>query len=300
MRRALPLLVIAALMLASCSVLIDMGGLAGDATPDAATDAATNDAATTADASSSSDASVAADASVGDAAIADASADAEADVVVVDAGTDSSTTCATPARVQEAHAVNPGDAGTAWSVTLPGALVQADYVIVGTNYDPGSCGSVLAVTDSAGNTFTRLVPAEANGSALALETWGAANVAAIAQEQVTVTYAAACTQQNVKAVEFAGVAALSPIDTFLSTTGGPGVTPFMSLTTTGPAILFAHTADSSETMGPGAGWAQIYVDDWATLAEQQIVPEAGTYVASEAPAADDAWVIQAVALRACH
>jgi hypothetical protein len=207
-----------------------------------------------------------------------------------------------PARIQEMHDINSsGDAGATFSIMLPAAVYQGDYLIVGTNYDPGDCGSVLAVNDTSGNTYTKLIPAAANGGALALETWGAANVARAIQNQVTVTYAGACQSQNVKVVEYTGIATTSAVDNVVSAIGGPGdASPFPTFSTSGPALLFAHTADSTECLSPGMAWNQIVIDGWSTLAEQQIVLEAGTFVADEMPRDDDAWVIQAVALRACH
>jgi hypothetical protein len=53
-------------------------------------------------------------------------------------------------------------------------------------------------------------------------------------------------------------------------------------------------------MSAGQGWTTIFVDEWGTLAEELLAPEAGTYGLSYVPGPGEHWVIQGVALRACH
>jgi hypothetical protein len=281
----------------ACSLLVDENGLVGSALD--AGDAQTVDSA---DSSVVADASTAADTGARDAS-SDApttdATDAADDAGFVDAA-DAQVPCYAPARVRFAHVVNAADGGTTVAVMMAGASLQGDYIVVGVNYDPSSCIQIASVTDSAGNVYKSLIPAAANGGALALETWGAGNVAASVQNVVTVTFVGPCAQQNVKIAEYQGVDRSSPVAATTSMIGAPADPGDAAVATSGPAILFAHTADSSQTQGPGPGWTQIIIDEWATLAEETAAPEGGTIGVSEMPANDDAWVIQAVALRTCH
>ena len=215
-----------------------------------------------------------------------------------DAGPDATCTKA-PSRVQFANIV-ADDGGTSDSVdvTFAGPTFAGDFIVVGVNYD-FDCTSVSRVSDSAGNAYTPIVGVDSNPGALVLETWGAENVAASTADTIKVTFASICGGRNMKAVEYTGIVPSRAVEGFATQHGDGGDLPTAQIVTTVPTIVFAHTADNTEELGPASGWTQIFIDEWATLAEEQLFSTPSTVVVTARPASDDDWVIQGVALKTC-
>jgi hypothetical protein len=234
----------------------------------------------------------------GDETVAD---DASNDVTTIDASDAATVECGAARRVQALHFNNnAGDASTN-SVSLLLALAQSagDFIIATVNYDDSKCGTP-AVTDSRGNTYVKLVPADGLTGAGDLETWGAQNVAAadLGQNTVTVTFSNACTARAMKVVHYTGIATSAAVES-TSTEHGTGTTaPSNTLAVTTPALVFAHTADQGAAYEAGPGWSLVMIDDWATLAEERDALDAGTYIVDYSHSSEN-WVIQGVALRRC-
>lgn len=215
-----------------------------------------------------------------------------------DAGPDATCTKA-PSRVQFANIVaDDGGSDDFVDVTFPGPTFAGDFIVVGVNYD-FDCTSVAKVTDSAGNAYASIVGVDSNPGALVLETWGAENVAASTTDTIKVTFASTCGGRNMKAIEYTGIVASDAVEGFASQHGDGGAPPNASIVTTVPTIVFAHTADETEELGPASGWTQIFIDDWATLAEEQLFASPTTVTVTARPRDDDTWVIQGVALKTC-
>lgn len=204
--------------------------------------------------------------------------------------------CLPTARVQFAFDSDDAGAADSISATLPNATQAGDFLIVGV--DTFDCAGITAVTDTAGNTYKSLVSVSGNPRVGDLETWGAANIANISSDAVTVHFNTACNGRNVKVVEYAGIDTLVPV-VETATMFGEGGAPDASLTTSAAAILFAHTADSEMSSGAGDGFTQIFIDDWSTIAEEKFVSGASNVDVSEQAANGELWGIEAVALRAC-
>ena len=270
--------------LVSCSLSTDLDGLSGGAGSD-------DDGAPSVDALGPVDVST----SAMDAPVDTSSNDAL--TPPKDAGSESS--CAPPALTQSVYTSTSTPTASTLSIALPQAVNAGDYLLVALNYDD-VCGSVLGVSDTAGNTFSRVIAAREIGASDELETWGAMNVTATIANTVTASFAAQCGGRNIKVLEYGGVDTTSAVDTTISEIGGPDASPTSVLTASAAAILVVHTADSTSANGSGAGWTKLFTDGWATLAEDQIVDAAGTYPVSYVPAPDDQWVVDGVALRRCH
>ncbi|HEY8074376.1 MAG TPA: hypothetical protein VIF62_09705 [Labilithrix sp.] len=257
----------------------DLGGFSGGADGDAGTDAL---------------APPAAPAPVPPPPDTDAGADAQADANV---------TCVLPTSVQTAHVIyDAPDAGPSSSValTLTKAQNAGDFLVVGVNYDQSGCLAVSAIADTAGDAFKAIVAPDSMPGALTLETWGASNVGAAAagDNQITVSFSGACTAQNVKVAEYASVDVEAPIDTSGSTHGAGAPSPTLTITTTHPATLFAHSADEHSATSAGVGFTLLFIDGWATLAEERTAPMPGMHLVDYAINQAENWVLQAVALRA--
>ena len=232
---------------------------------------------------------------VGRDAAADAAIDvADASPVDPDGG------CAPLRVVQSTYTSQVAPQTTTMVTTLTSPLTRGNYVVLGLNYE-GACGYVSAVTDTAGNGYTRLGQFDTLSAALVLETWGAPDVSSGdgGIDTITATLTSACYLRDIKAVELQGVdnALQAPPTVRAKGTGG---SPDASISTSGAAIVFAHTGDENGAVGPGAGWLPIFLDGRQSLAEYEIVAEAGTYPVSFIPGAGEAWAIEAVALRGCR
>jgi hypothetical protein len=224
----------------------------------------------------------AADANVSDAGSGDASVDAF---------------CAPLARVQSAFGSDDAGGSDSFTVALPNATQAHDFIVVGVDYF--DCAAITSVTDTAGNAYESLVSVSGNAHAGDLETWGASNILAVANDAITVHFTTACNARDVKVAEYSGIDTVAPVvqtaDLF-----GEGGAPDASLTTDGRTVLFAHTADSEMCVGPGNGFVAFITDGWSTIAEDRVVTSAGAFSVGDQPAAGERWGIQAVALRGCR
>jgi hypothetical protein len=217
-----------------------------------------------------------------------------------DGGSDAG--CGFVARVQSVGAVVPNAGSNTLALNLPSAEAEGDYVVVGINYDPTACVSVSQVSDTSGNPYQQVIPPSlAMGTAL-LEIWGAADVAAAqpGANTVSVTFSASCFDagQDVKIIEYAGIARTGSVDTTASSTGS-STSPSTLLNTNRPAVLVAISADQDEATDAGPGWNLVLLDQWGTLAEDQLAPVPGAYSVTYMNSGLENWVLEAVALTTC-
>jgi len=214
----------------------------------------------------------------------------------LDAGPDSG--CPSVERVQVAYTLVTSASGNTLSLGLNRPQRPGDFVLVAVNYDPVGCRSVSSISDTAGDGYAQILPAEIRGGTASLETWGAASVDGGAN-QVTVTFAASCLDagQNVKIMEYAGLTS-APVDVHVSAQGN-SLYPTAMFAVAQPDLLVAISADDKAAFAPGAGWTLDLIDQWSTLVEEQLAPIAGSYPVSYTANTAEDYVIQAVALRTC-
>jgi hypothetical protein len=157
---------------------------------------------------------------------------------------------------------------------------------------------VNTIADTLGNTYKLAVgPTVLTGSA-SQSIYYAANIAAGANT-ITVTFTAAAVYPDIRALEYNGIDAVTPVDAAAGNQANGG-TSSATVTTTNPRdLLFAANVVSTTTTGPGAGFTSriITVPD-GDIAQDQFVTVTGTYTATAPLSSSGAWVMQVVAFRA--
>lgn len=112
------------------------------------------------------------------------------------------------------NANGASNAGSSVSIVSPGLAVTAgNTLIVGvSSYTLGGRQTVVGVTDSAGNSYSRCGIVEGGDANHGQEVWVASNISAHATNVVTVTFSAAATYRNMAVAQYSGLAATSPFD----------------------------------------------------------------------------------------
>jgi len=143
---------------------------------------------------------------------------------------------------------------TTATVTLPRASTQGDLLVLSASVYTGATNNITSVTDTAGNTWTRIRALSVSGHNSDGEMWYSPNAASVTA--VTV-HLGTVVNTAIEVQEFAGVATVSPLDTSAgtsntSTAAGSGtVTP-----AAGNELLvgFAAGHGNAEAMTGGGGF----------------------------------------------
>jgi hypothetical protein len=172
-----------------------------------------------------------------------------------------------------------------------------NIVVVGWN---DSTATVKSVIDKAGNSYVlALGPTVQSGLATQAIYYATNIVAAAAKANtVTVTFNGGATSPDLRILEYAGVNDANPIDATGAATG-TNSTSSVSLTTVSTYdLIFAANLVQTLTTGPGAGFtSRLITTPDGDIAEDEIVPTAGTYTATAPVAPPGGWIMQALALR---
>jgi chitodextrinase len=173
-----------------------------------------------------------------------------------------------------------------------------NVVAIGWN---AATGSVVSVTDSAGNAYQQAAPV-ATGNALSQTLWYAKNIVASAANTntVTVTFSAALPYVDVRASEYRGIDKVNPVDVTASASGSTLAASSGPVTTTfANALIFGAgmTQGSFAAATGGATTRSITTPD-ADITQDAVVSATGTYAATANQTSASPWVMQVVAFRA--
>jgi hypothetical protein len=198
-------------------------------------------------------------------------------------------------RVQSASNLTTGTA-TSLAVTFTKAHQAGDLIVIAVGWtDPSFV--VNTVADSAGNTYHLAVGPTTYGVDLAQSIYYASGIAASATgAKTTVTFNGAAAGVDLRAAEYSGLAASSPLD--VTAKGSNKSTPANSgnaTTTTASELLFGAgmTADAY-TSTPTTGFTMIAVTSQGNMFEDRIVSATGSYAATGTfqTSGSQEWVIQ--------
>jgi len=186
-------------------------------------------------------------------------------------------------------------------VTFTQAQVSGDLnvVIVGWQ-DTGV--SITSVTDTTGNTYTLAVGPTTFSGQQSQAIYFAKNISAAAPRSnaVTVTFSAPATYPDVRALEYSGVDANSPLDGTAGATGSSATSDSGAVNTlyANDLIVGGNTV-ATTTTSAGTGYtARIITTPNGDLAEDRVVTATGSYHATATLSGGGPWVMQAVAFRA--
>lgn len=197
------------------------------------------------------------------------------------------------------------------ALPLPQAVTLGDRLVVEVGIWSIGGATAKSVTDSAGNTWTRLTATLASDHTQ-LSSW-TAPVTAGGGTKPTVTVTATGTADiGVGVLDYSGVSTVTGagvVDVSRTATGTTGGTPITvatgatSATTAGPEVAIGMYADSGfgDTLTPGAGWTQRVnvspTGDMEFLAEDEVVGAGATPSATFGTGPGTPWLAAVIVLR---
>ncbi len=212
---------------------------------------------------------------------------------------------ADPAFVQQVAAHGPNKASLA--ATLPAATVAGNRLVVEVGVWSNKSATASAVTDSAGDTFVKLL-SFTHADHTEMSIWTAP--AAVGGTTTVTAEATSAADLGVAVLEYSGmstVAGASVVDQQVHATGttsGPAtVSSGATAGATADEIALGFYADSGfgDTLAAGSGWTQrasvASVGDMEVFAEDRLVPAGGTAAATFASGAATKWLAATVLLR---
>jgi RHS repeat-associated protein len=158
--------------------------------------------------------------------------------------------------------------------------------------------SVVSVTDTRGNSYSRAVGPTAQAQAGSQSIYYAPNIAA-GTNTVTVTFNASVPYPDVRIAEYSGVSTTSPLDVTSAGTGTSSVSNTSNVTTTNANDLIVganYVTTYTESAGTGYTSRMITSPDGSIL-EDRVVTATGAYTAS-ASLSSGGWIMQLAAFRA--
>jgi len=157
--------------------------------------------------------------------------------------------------------------------------------------------AVSSVTDSKGNTYTRVV-GPTTGTALTQSIYYAKNIAA-GSNTVTVVFNQAAAYPDVRVLEYSGADTTNPLDVTAGASG-TGLTGNSGSATTTSAndLVFGAGMTFDIYNAPGSGFTSRVITNFGDIAEDKSVTSAGSYSATGGMRASAAWVMQMATFRA--
>jgi len=114
----------------------------------------------------------------------------------------------------QAVGATEASASTTLTATLPAASLSGDLLVLSASVYTGSTNHITSVTDSAGNVWQKVNAWSVAGHNSDGELWYAANAAPATS---IVAHLATASTMAIEALEFAGIATSSPLDTSVGT-----------------------------------------------------------------------------------
>ncbi|TMB17769.1 MAG: DUF1929 domain-containing protein [Deltaproteobacteria bacterium] len=187
-------------------------------------------------------------------------------------------------------------------VSVPYTQTQSagdlNVVVVGWN---DTTAQVASVTDAKGNAYQLAVGPTLFPDRLSQSIYYAPNIAAAAAgaNTVNVSFNVAAEFADIRILEYAGLAAASPVDVTASATGSTATSSAPAAVTTNASdLLVAANVVATTTADAGPGWTnRVITAPDGDIAEDQVVSVAGSYGATAPLSSAGPWVMQMVAFK---
>jgi hypothetical protein len=193
--------------------------------------------------------------------------------------------------VQSAYAA-PQTPQTGVSVKFAAAQAAGDLNVVAVGWND-STATVMAVTDTSGNTYTRAVGPTFISGTLSQSIYYAKNIwaASAGANSVTVTFSSAAVYPDIRILEYSGADLNNPVDVTAAATGNSANSSSGSVTTTNATdLLFGANIVQTVTSGPGSGFtSRLLTSPCGDIAEDRMVTATGSYSAT-APLTSGQWI----------
>jgi hypothetical protein len=193
----------------------------------------------------------------------------------------------------------PQTAESTVKVAYTVAQVAGDLnvLVVGWN---DSTAVVSAVTDSSGNTYTRAVGPTVQSGYASQSIYYAKNIASAAAgtNSVTVTFASAATNPDIRIIEYKGADPSNPVDVTAASSGNSASSSGSATTTNSTDLIFGANLVQTSTTGAGSGFTgRLMTTPDGDIAEDEMVTATGSYSATAPASPSGEWIMQMVAFR---
>jgi chitodextrinase len=195
----------------------------------------------------------------------------------------------------------PQTAQSSVSVAFPGAQTAGNLNVVAIGWSDSS-HSISAITDKAGNTYTRAIGPNVVSGFSSQSIYYAKSIASAAAgaNTVTVTFSGAVPYPDIRVVEYSGADPTNPLDVTAGSTGNSPGSSSGALTTTNSAeLLFAANYVQTGTSGSGSGFTKrMITQPDSDIVEDSILTAKGSYTGTAPLSQSGWWVMQMAAFRA--
>ncbi|HXJ94148.1 MAG TPA: choice-of-anchor D domain-containing protein [Terriglobia bacterium] len=194
----------------------------------------------------------------------------------------------------------PQSPQTTVMLTFNAAQTAGDLNVVAVGWND-STATVIAVTDTGGNTYTLAVGPTVQGGVASQSIYYAKDIAAASAgaNTVTVTFSVAAAYPDIRILEYSGADPNNPVDVAAAGTGSGKSTSSASATTTNATdlILGANLVQTATT-GPGSGFTKrLLTSPDGDIAEDRMATATGSYSAKAPDSPSGKWIMQMVAFR---
>lgn len=192
----------------------------------------------------------------------------------------------------------PSGAVSSTTVTYAGVQTAGDLNVVSVGWNGST--HIQSVVDSAGNTYTLAAGPTVRTDCCAMATYYAKNIAAAAAgtNTVTVTLDGPTWFLDVKILEYSGLDASSPLDTWVGAHGnGTAMSSGSLTTTTANELLVAANNGYGYTTGSDPNFTQRLQTYDLNIVEDRTVSSVGTYSATAVQDVADEWIMQLLAFK---
>ncbi|HEY1221700.1 MAG TPA: IPT/TIG domain-containing protein [Bryobacteraceae bacterium] len=194
----------------------------------------------------------------------------------------------------------PQTAQSTVQIQYTAAQVAGDLNVVVAGWND-STAAISAVTDLRGNTYALAVGPTAQSGYASQSIYYAKNIASAAAgaNTVTVTFASAATNPDIRILEYSGADPNNPVDVTATNSGNSATSSSVAATTTNATdLIFGANLVQTTTTGPGSGFTRrLLTTPDGDIAEDQMVTATGSYSATAPVTPSAPWIMQMVAFR---
>jgi len=203
-------------------------------------------------------------------------------------------------RYMQGNYATPQTPQATVNVTFNAAQAAGDLNVVAVGWND-STATVIAVTDSIGNTYTLAVGPTVQTGIASQSIYYAKNIASAAAggNTVTVTFSVAAAYPDIRVLEYSGADTSNPVDVTAANSDISATSSSGSAKTTNPTdLIFGANLVQSTTTGPGSGLTtRLLTPQDGDIAEDRMVTATGSYSATAPVGPSNPWIMQMVAFR---
>jgi hypothetical protein len=188
---------------------------------------------------------------------------------------------------------------TSVSTSFPGAQQAGDLNVVAIGWGDTS-STITSVSDTSGNNYVAAAPANTVPGVLTMAIYYAKNIAASANNTVTINFSSQVPFPDLRALEYSGLDPANPLDVTAAGSGSNAASSTPPVAISYPnELLFAANDVTTGTTSAGPGFtSRVITQPDEDIAEDEIVNLAGIYTATAPLSTPGSWAMQMATFKA--